>query len=55
MYYTLSEKILTVQFMFLKDCQPHPDPDSSAYHGQRYLPSDHKMWTELYVSTAGTQ
>lgn len=48
---TLFEKILTVQFIFLKDCQPHPDPDSGAYHGQLNLPSDQKMWPELYVST----
>lgn len=46
---------LTVQLMFLKDCQPHPDPDSGANHGQRDLPSDQKMWPELYVSSAGTQ
>lgn len=51
MYCILLEKILIVQFLFLKDCQPHPDPDSGARHGQCNLSSDPKMWPELHVST----
>lgn len=41
--------------MLLKDCQPHPDPDSGAHHGQPDLPFDQQMWPELHVSSAGTQ
>lgn len=37
---------------FLKDFQPHPDPDSGASHGQLNLSSDQEMWPELYVSSA---
>ncbi|TKS67168.1 Solute carrier family 15 member 1 [Collichthys lucidus] len=48
MYCTLYEQILTVKLMFLKDCQPHPDPNPGAYHGQCNLPPDQKMWPELY-------
>lgn len=35
--------------MLLKDGQPHPDPDFGADHGQHNLPSDQKMWLQLYV------
>lgn len=36
--------------MLLKDGQPHLDSDYGAHHGQLNLPSDQKMWSELYVS-----
>ena len=44
------KKYSLCSFMLLKDCQPHPDPDSGAHHGQSHLPSDPKVWREFYVS-----
>lgn len=42
-------------FIFLTDCQPYPDPDSGAYHGQRDIPTDQKMRPELHVSEKFTR
>lgn len=43
--------LLTIETIFLTDCQPYPDPDSGTDHGQCGVPIDKEMWPELHVSS----